>query len=89
VVEMRVHIKFVGKLHEELSMEDVWIYLQNGATMKEVLEELESKKSIKVNLQNSSMVVLVNGRRMEFVGGLNATLRDLDEIVIMPITVGG
>lgn len=86
---MKVHIKFVGKFHEEFSTEDVWLYLQNGATMKEVLEKLEREKSIKVNLQDSSMVVLVNGKRVEFVGGLNAVLRDLDEIVIMPIIAGG
>ncbi len=86
---MRVHIKFVGKFHEEFRKEDLWIYLQNGATMKEVLEKLEREKSIKVNLQDSSMVVLVNGRRVEFVGGLNAALKDKDEIVIMPIIGGG
>jgi molybdopterin converting factor small subunit len=86
---MKVHIKFVGKFHEEFRTEDLWIYLQNGATMKKVLKKLEREKSIKVNLQDSSMVILVNGKRMEFVGGLNATLKDLDEIVIMPIIVGG
>jgi molybdopterin converting factor small subunit len=86
---MRVHIKFVGKFHDEFRSEDLWIYLQNRATMKEVLEKLKSEKSIKVNLQNPSMVVLVNGKRVEFVGGLNAALRDLDEIVIMPIIGGG
>jgi molybdopterin converting factor small subunit len=86
---MKVHIKFVGKFHEEFSTEDSWIYLQNGATMNEVLEKLEREKSIKVNLQDSSMVVLVNGKRVEFAGGLNAALKDKDQIVIMPIIVGG
>jgi len=86
---MRVHIKFVGKFHEEFRTEDSWIYLQNGATMNEVLEKLESEKRIKVNLQDPSMVVLVNGRRVEFAGGLNAALKDKDQIVIMPIIVGG
>ena len=86
---MRVHIKFVGKFHEEFRTEDVWLYLQNGVTMKELFEKLEREKSIKVNLQDSSMVVLVNGKRVEFVGGLSAVLRDLDEIVIMPIVAGG
>jgi molybdopterin converting factor small subunit len=89
VAEMRVHIKFVGKFHEEFNTEDSWIYLQNGATMNEVLEKLEREKSIKVNLQDPSMVVLVNGRRVEFAGGLNAALKDKDQIVIMPIIVGG
>jgi len=86
---MKVHIKFVGKFHEEFSTEDLWLFLQNGATMKEVLEKLEREKNIKVNPQDHSMVVLVNGKRVEFVGGLNAALRDLDEIVIMPIIAGG
>jgi molybdopterin converting factor small subunit len=86
---MRVHMKFVGRFHEEFRREDLWIYLQNGATMKEMLERLEREKSIKVNLQDSGMVVLVNGRRVELVGGLNASLKDNDEIVIMPIIGGG
>jgi len=89
VVKMRVHIKFVGKFHEEFRTEDLWIYLQDGAAMKEVLEKLESEKSIKVNLKDSSMVILVNGKRLEFAGGLNAALKNLDEIVIMPIIGGG
>jgi len=82
-------MKFVGKFHEEFRTEDLWINLQNGATIKELLEKLESEKSIKVNLQDPSMVVLVNGKRTEFAGGLSAVLRDLDEIVIMPIIGGG
>jgi len=86
---MKVHIKFVGKFHEEFSTEDLWLFLQNGATMKEVLEKLEREKNIKVNLQDPSMVVLVNGKRVEFAGGLSAVLKDLDEIVIMPIIAGG
>jgi len=86
---MKVHMKFVGKFHEEFRTEDLWINLQNGATIKELLEKLESEKSIKVNLQDPSMVVLVNGKRTEFAGGLSAVLRDLDEIVIMPIIGGG
>jgi molybdopterin converting factor small subunit len=86
---MRVHIKFVGRLHEKFRAEDLRIYLQKGATMKEVLEKLERDKNITVNLQDPGVVVLVNGKRLEFVGGLNAALRDLDEIVIMPITGGG
>lgn len=89
MVEMKVHIKFVGKFHEEFSTEDLWLFLQNGATMKEVLEKLEREKNIKVNLQDPSMVVLVNGKRVEFAGGLSAVLKDLDEIVIMPIIAGG
>jgi molybdopterin converting factor small subunit len=86
---MRVHVRFVGKFHEEFRREDLWIHLQNGATMKELLEKLEREKSIKVNLQDPSMVILVNGRRVEFSGGLNAVFKDNDEIVIMPIIGGG
>lgn len=89
MVEMRVHLKFVGKFHEEFRTEDTWIDLQNGATVKEVLEKLETEKGIRVNLQTPGMAILVNGRRVEFIGGLNATLKDLDEIVIMPIIGGG
>ncbi len=35
------------------------------------------------------LVVMINGRRIEFLGGENAILRDGDEIAIFPPAAGG
>lgn len=69
-------------------MDDFWIFLPEKATVKDAFAELV-KRSVKVDTENISMVIFVNGRRLEFIGGLNTVLKDMDEIVIMPIIAGG
>lgn len=86
---MKVRVKFVGEMHKRFGMEDLWLPLGEKTTVKEVLVKLEREKGIKIDLGDSSLVVLVNGRRVEFIGGLSASLKDMDEIVVMPIVAGG
>lgn len=86
---MKVHVKFAGDTHKKFGTADLWLFLQNEATVKEILVRLEKEKGIKIDLEDARIVVLVNGRRLEFIGGLNATLKDMDEIVVMPIVAGG
>lgn len=86
---MKVRIKFAGEFHKKFGMEDLWLFLQNNSTVKQVLAKLEKEKGIEIDLNNPGFAVLVNGRRIEFIGGINASLKDMDEIVIMPIVAGG
>lgn len=85
---MRIRVKFVGDLRQKVGMTDLWMHLPERATMENLLEDLR-KTGIKVESENPSMVIFVNGRRLEFIGGLKAELKDLDEITIMPIIAGG
>lgn len=86
---MMVRIKFVGELHKKFKMEDLWMTFQDETTVKDVLMRLESEKGIKISLEGSNIVVLVNGRRVEFIGGLKANLKHMDEVTIMPAIAGG
>jgi molybdopterin synthase sulfur carrier subunit len=86
---MRVRVKFAGDMHKKFGMADLWLSLSDETTVKEVLAKLEKEKGIKINLEDTSIVVLVNGRRVEFIGGLNTRLKDMDEVVVMPIIAGG
>ncbi|MEM3703668.1 MAG: MoaD/ThiS family protein [Candidatus Bathyarchaeia archaeon] len=86
---MKVRVKFAGGMHKKFGAEDLWLSLQDEATLREVLALLEREKGIKINLEDTSIVVLVNGKRLEFVGGLDARLKDMDEVVVMPIIAGG
>ncbi|MCS7096176.1 MAG: MoaD/ThiS family protein [Candidatus Bathyarchaeota archaeon] len=85
---MRIRVKFVGDLHQKVGMTDLWVHLPDGSTVENLLEDLR-RNGIKVDSENSSMVIFVNGRRLEFIGGLKAGLKDLDELIIMPIIAGG
>lgn len=82
-------MKFVGEMHKKFGMEDLWLFLPDKATVKDILIKLETERGAKIDLGDPSMVVLVNGRRIDFVGGPNAVLKDMDEIVVMPIIAGG
>ncbi len=86
---MKVRLKFAGDIHKKFGVADLWLSLNNEATVKEILSKLEREKGIKIDLEDTNMVVLVNGRRVEFIGGLNAILKDMDEVVVMPIIAGG
>ncbi len=86
---MKVRLKFAGEVHKKYGLADLWLIIHGEATVKEVLATLEKEKGIKINLEDSSIVVLVNGRRVEFIGGPNAIVKDMDEIVVMPIIAGG
>ncbi|MEM2103720.1 MAG: MoaD/ThiS family protein [Candidatus Bathyarchaeia archaeon] len=86
---MKIHVTFAGDAYKKFGTVDLWLSFQGEATVKEVIAKLEKEKSLKINLEDQSMVVLVNGRRVEFIGGLDARLKDMDEVVIMPIIAGG
>lgn len=86
---MKVRVKFVGEMHKKFGMEDLWLSLNDKAMVKDILAKLEREKGVKVDLGDPGVVVLVNGRRIDFLGGANAVLKDMDEIVVMPIIAGG
>lgn len=86
---MKVRVKFAGGIHKKFGIVDLWLSLSDETTVKEILAKLEKEKGIKIGLEDTSIVVLVNGRRVEFIGGLNARLKDMDEVVVMPIIAGG
>ena len=87
---MKVLVKFVGSPYVITGISDTWlVFDKNEITVRELLTELETEKGVKFNLEIDNIVVLVNGRRIEFMGGLDAKLKDLDEIVVASIVGGG
>jgi len=86
---MKVRVKFVGEVRKKYDLTDTWLILSDNATVEDVLTRIKNEHGVNVNLEDKSITVLVNGRRLEFIGGSKAKLKDLDEIVIMPIIAGG
>lgn len=87
---MRVRAKFVGSPYTIVGVSDIWLFFdKNEITVRELLTTLEMERGVKLNLESDNIVVLVNGRRIEFMGGLDAKLKDLDEVVVASIVGGG
>lgn len=55
-------------LHEKSNSVDVWLKFQGKVTLNEVIATLEKEKGVKISFEDLSVVVLVNGRHVEFIG---------------------
>jgi molybdopterin synthase sulfur carrier subunit len=87
---MKVLVKFVGSPYVITGISDTWfVFDENEITVRELLTKLETEKGVKLNLEIPNIVVLVNGRRIEFMAGLDTGLKDSDEIVVASIIGGG
>jgi len=87
---MKVRAKFVGSPHTIVGASDIWFFFdKDEITVHELLTKLEMERGVKLDVESDNIVVLVNGRRIEFIGGLDAKLKDLDEIVVASISGGG
>ena len=87
---MRVRAKFVGSPYTIVGVSDIWLFFdKDEITVRELLTKLEMERGVKLNLETDNIVVLMNGRRIEFMGGLDAKLKDLDEVVLASIVGGG
>jgi len=87
---MKVLAKFVGSPYTIVGVSDMWLFFdKDEITVRGLLTKLEMERGVKLNLETNNIVVLVNGRRIEFMGGLDAKLKDLDEVVVASIVGGG
>ena len=75
---------------------EVEVRVDDGDTVLNVLEKLEAeypalRESVlddDGNLQGS-IIVLINGRSIEFLDGLNSTIQESDQLAIFPPIAGG
>ncbi|NJE07489.1 MoaD/ThiS family protein [Thermococcus sp. M39] len=86
---MKVYVKFIGPLRQQVEVPEFWVFLKPDSTISDLLDELEKNRGIKIDPQDRNVVILVNGRSIEFLERLNTKLKDLDKIVIMPVAAGG
>jgi molybdopterin synthase sulfur carrier subunit len=94
---MAITVKFVGALRHfsgmgELAL-DCKACLSIGQLMNEIIKEVpELKRSlIDQQLEDSrpNALMLVNGREINVLDGLDTRLKDGDEIVLVPVVHGG
>ena len=86
---MKVFVKLIAQVAEGIGRPEFWIFLEENSTLEDLLKKLELERRIKIEWDKRNIVILINGRSAEFLGGVKAKLKDMDKIVIMPVAAGG
>jgi molybdopterin converting factor small subunit len=86
---MFVAIKFIGTTHKFYGSKEYKVELEEEAIVSILINKLKVEFSTDENLDNSNMLVLVNGKEISIVNGLQTELRDNDIITFIPVSHGG
>ncbi|MCY0868118.1 MAG: MoaD/ThiS family protein [Desulfurococcus sp.] len=86
---MKVFVKLLARIAEKAVKPEAWIHLNEDSTLQDLLERVAEELGVKVDLNQEDIVILVNGRSIEFLNGVKTKLRDEDVVVIMPPAAGG
>ena len=94
---MKVNIKFVGSFRNLTNKSKVTLELEEGARLKEVIGRIVEKfPKIERALIDPELgdprpntLIIVNGREISVLKGLDTILKDGDEVVFIPVSHGG
>ncbi|USS39810.1 MoaD/ThiS family protein [Thermococcus aggregans] len=85
---MKVFVKLIAQAAEGVDKPEFWVFLEENSTLGDLLKKLERERGIKID-EKRNIVILINGRSAEFLGGTKARLKDMDKVIIMPVAAGG
>jgi len=93
---MKVFVKFYAHLRDLVEKQErLEIELDSPATVTQLLDELIQDKKIQKHIFDDEMQVksditlLINGREIKFLDGINTILKQGDEVSIFPMVAGG
>ncbi len=94
---MPIHLKFIGAMRQISGKSQVSIDFKDGMSLKSLIKSLSRDmpelKSIfgdqELNDQQSNSLVLINGREISVLNGLETKIADEDELVFVPVVHGG
>jgi molybdopterin synthase sulfur carrier subunit len=94
---MTVKVKFVGSFRSLSGQDKLALKFGNGASFKEVVnkivKELPRLKQVLIDPEcgspRTNMLVLVNGKEIGALDGLETPIKDGDEVVFVPVVHGG
>ena len=89
---MVVTVKFVGSLRSLAGKGKLAMELGKMASLMEVMKRMaEESPKLKPVLANSKagMLILVNGKEISVLNGLETLLKDGDDVVFVPVIHGG
>jgi molybdopterin synthase sulfur carrier subunit len=91
---MAITLKFVGALRHASGAEKLKIDFDEESSIRDLIKENlpELKRALMDNQskeQITNALVLVNGREISVLSGLETKIKDLDEVVFVPVIHGG
>ena len=94
---MALTIKFIGALRHLSGKTQLTINFQEGMSLKELVTKISQQmpklektfSDHQLNDSRSNALILINGREISVLNGLETKLNDGDEIVFVPVVHGG
>ena len=94
---MKITVKFVGSLRHVSGVNQLALNREAGCSVKELMTKItgelpELKRSLidpQVEDPRPNALILVNGREISVLNGLETNVKDGDEIVLVPVVHGG
>jgi molybdopterin synthase sulfur carrier subunit len=94
---MAITLKFVGALRHASGAEKLKRDFAEDSSIRDLINEIvrekpELKRALMDNQskeQITNALVLVNGREISVLSGLETKIKDLDEVVFVPVIHGG
>ena len=94
---MAITVKFVGALRHASGAEKLKRDFAEDSSIRDVINEIvREKPELKRALMNNqskeqitNALILVNGREISVLSGLETKIKDLDEVVFVPVIHGG
>ncbi|MGD0202904.1 MAG: MoaD/ThiS family protein [Candidatus Bathyarchaeia archaeon] len=93
---MPLTLKFIGALRQISGKTQLTVNFQEGMSLKDLITkisrempQLDKTFSDQLNDSRSNALVLINGREISVLNGLETKLNEGDEIVFIPVVHGG
>ena len=83
---INVRIRTLGVFKELFGNKVLTIELKENATVRNVVQKLAGSE---INDIRSNALILVNGKEISVLNGLETIVSDGDEIVLLPVSHGG
>ena len=92
-----VTLKFIGALRQASGADKLMMDCKNGASLLDLVNAItEELPALRRNLLDEQLeepkpnaLILVNGREISVLDGLETKLKDGDEVVFVPVVHGG
>jgi molybdopterin synthase sulfur carrier subunit len=96
-MEMVVTVKFIGALRSASGKSKIAMKMKNSVSIQKLIKEIGQKHPklenviIDTELEDSSpkTLILVNGKEISILNGLETMLEDGDDVVFIPVLHGG
>jgi MoaD family protein len=91
---MPLILKFIGALRQISGKTQLTVNFQEGMSLKDLVTVISQEmplleKTLNDDNARSNMLILINGREISVLNGLETKLNDGDEIVFIPVVHGG